>query len=89
MLDETHAAGRTSWVAPANGHAAFPIQNLPFGIFSTAGDPARGGVAIGDAVPSLSWYSFRISTGPSSKMRRSAVSGASGAVSARTFSSTL
>ncbi len=50
MLDETHAAGRTSWVVSANGHAAFPIQNLPFGIFSTQGGPARGGVAIGDSI---------------------------------------
>ena len=47
MLDETHDPHRMSWVASANGHADFPIQNLPFGIFSGAGQPPRGGVAIG------------------------------------------
>ena len=29
LLDETHEPGATSWVADANGHAGFPIQNLP------------------------------------------------------------
>ena len=52
MLDETHAPGLESWVASANGHAQFPIQNLPFGVFSDGG-PARGGVAIGDAILDL------------------------------------
>ena len=28
-LDETHDAKRKSWVASANGHADFPLQNLP------------------------------------------------------------
>src|ERR1700761_2695343 len=32
-IDETHDPSLTSWVASANGHADFPIQNLPFGIF--------------------------------------------------------
>ena len=50
MIDETHAAGRTSWVASANGHATFPIQNLPLGVFSPPGGTARGGVAIGDSI---------------------------------------
>ena len=52
-LDETHDAKRKSWVTSANGHADFPIQNLPLGIFSTVnnwGDTPRGGVAIGDEV---------------------------------------
>ena len=48
MIDDTHAASRTSWVTSANGHPAFPIQNLPLGIFSPPGGSARGGVAIGD-----------------------------------------
>jgi fumarylacetoacetase len=52
MLDETHAPALQSWVASANGHAEFPIQNLPFGIFSDEG-PARGGVAIGDEILDL------------------------------------
>ena len=50
MIDETHRADRTSWVASANGHAAFPVQNLPLGVFSPAGGSARGGIAIGDSV---------------------------------------
>ncbi len=47
-LDETHDPAATSRVASANGHADFPIQNLPLGIFSD-GDAPRGGVAIGDS----------------------------------------
>jgi fumarylacetoacetase len=49
-IDETHDIRRQSWVASANGHGEFPIQNLPFGIFSPAGGGPRGGVAIGDMV---------------------------------------
>jgi len=33
-LDETHDPARTSWVEGADGHADFPIQNLPYGVFS-------------------------------------------------------
>ena len=51
MIDETHAPGRQSWVTSANGHADFPIQNLPLGVFiSPEGGDARGGVAIGDEI---------------------------------------
>ena len=50
MIDETHAPGRRSWVASANQHADFPIQNLPFGVFSPPGGAPRGGVAIGDEI---------------------------------------
>jgi fumarylacetoacetase len=50
MTDVTHDPARTSWVASANGHAEFPIQNLPFGVFGTHGRKPRGGVAIGDAI---------------------------------------
>ena len=53
ILDETHAAAATSRVASANGHTEFPLQNLPFGIFSDGGPP-RGGVAIGDLIVDLS-----------------------------------
>jgi fumarylacetoacetase len=41
-----------SWVAVPEG-SHFPIQNLPFGIFSTAETPARIGVAIGDMILDL------------------------------------
>src|SRR5437763_1490909 len=53
MTDETHDKARQSWVASANGHSEFPLQNLPFGVFSPPRPTApaaapRGGVAIGD-----------------------------------------
>jgi fumarylacetoacetase len=49
-IDDTHDPRRASWVASAQGHAEFPIQNLPFGVFSPAGGSPRGGVAIGDQI---------------------------------------
>jgi fumarylacetoacetase len=49
-IDETHDRRRASWVASARGHAEFPIQNLPFGVFSPAGGSPRGGVAIGNEI---------------------------------------
>jgi fumarylacetoacetase len=53
-LDETHDPSRRSWVVSANGHADFPIQNLPFGVFSAPGSQERrGGVAIGDMILDL------------------------------------
>ncbi|MBP5953129.1 MAG: fumarylacetoacetase [Pseudomonas sp.] len=39
-----------SWVASANGHADFPLQNLPLGVFSISGSEPRSGVAIGDHI---------------------------------------
>jgi fumarylacetoacetase len=55
IIDETHAPTLESWVESANGHDQFPIQNLPFGIFSpsTAADDPRPGVAIGDRILDL------------------------------------
>jgi len=52
-IDETHDPKRESWVTSANGHADFPIQNLPLGIFSRPGEKARGGIAIGDRILDL------------------------------------
>jgi fumarylacetoacetase len=49
-IDHTHDATRTSWVASANGHAEFPIQNLPIGIFRTKSGAPRAGVPIGDSI---------------------------------------
>ena len=52
--DETHDPKRQSWVSSANGHPDFPIQNLPFGIFSLPGSSEkRGGIAIGDRILDL------------------------------------
>ncbi|WLG29574.1 fumarylacetoacetase [Pseudomonas lurida] len=42
-----------SWVASANGHTDFPLQNLPLGVFSVNGCAPRAGVAIGDSILDL------------------------------------
>jgi fumarylacetoacetase len=53
IIDETHDPARTSWVASAQGHPDFPIQNLPLGIFSSGSEAPRGGIAIGDYILDL------------------------------------
>jgi fumarylacetoacetase len=54
-LDETHDPNRKSWVESGNDlECPFPIQNLPYGIFSTASGGPRAGVAIGDRILDLS-----------------------------------
>ncbi|MEX3784567.1 fumarylacetoacetase [Paraburkholderia sp. BR14374] len=54
-LKATLDASRKSWIESANDPASdFPIQNLPFGIFSDRGNDARRvGVAIGDQIVDL------------------------------------
>ncbi len=52
-IDHTHDPALTSWVLSANGHADFPIQNLPFGVFSPLAGAPRGGIAIGDKILDL------------------------------------
>ncbi len=52
-IDHTHDPSLQSWVTSANGHADFPIQNLPFGVFSPLAGAPRGGVAIGDMILDL------------------------------------
>jgi fumarylacetoacetase len=39
-----------SWVASANGHSDFPLQNLPLGVFSLNDCSPRAGVAIGEHI---------------------------------------
>lgn len=51
-LDESHDSELRSWVKSATGHASFPIQNLPLGVFD-AGSGPRVGVAIGDEILDL------------------------------------
>jgi fumarylacetoacetase len=53
MIDHTHDIALQSWVASANGHSDFPIQNLPFGLFSPADEAPRPGIAIGDQIVEL------------------------------------
>lgn len=54
-LERSRAASKKSWLEAANDPASdFPIQNLPFGIFSDKRNAARrAGVAIGDAIVDL------------------------------------
>ena len=52
-IDETHDPARCSWVAGADGHRDFPVQNLPLGIFSTPAKEERIGCAIGDQILDL------------------------------------
>ena len=75
-LDETHDPRRQSWVSTANGHAEFPIQNLPFGVFSPNGGAPRGGIAIGDSILDLA---AALAAGLFSGETASAASAASGA----------
>lgn len=49
-LDRTHDVELSSWLASANGHPDFPIQNLPLGVFSTPDGDPRVGVAIGNFI---------------------------------------
>lgn len=54
VKDFTHDPQLLTWVPGADGHRCFPVQNLPFGIFSRA-EPhdRRIGIAIGDYVLDL------------------------------------
>jgi len=51
-VNETHDPSLTSWIESANSpETDFPIQNLPFAVFSRKGDSERRvGVAIGDQI---------------------------------------
>jgi fumarylacetoacetase len=52
-MNDTHDPQRQSWVASANRPgSAFPIQNLPFGVFAGPMGPAVG-IAIGDQILGL------------------------------------
>ncbi len=53
--NHTHDPAARSWLPSANGHADFPIQNLPYAVFTERDkNPSpRGGVAIGDQVLDL------------------------------------
>ncbi|MHA3792194.1 fumarylacetoacetase [Sphingomonas sp. YL-JM2C] len=54
MIDATHDPALKSWVPGADGHPDFPIQNLPYGIFSLGADgEKRPAVAIGDKLLDL------------------------------------
>ncbi|MCU1729284.1 fumarylacetoacetase [Pseudomonas sp. 7P_10.2_Bac1] len=46
----TQSSLTRSWIASANGHSDFPLQNLPLGVFSIQGGAPRSGVAIGEHI---------------------------------------
>ncbi len=71
-LDETHDPALTSWVASASGHADFPIQNLPLGVFSPPQGAPRGGVAIGEMILDLSLAASSGLMGPARDARGAA-----------------
>lgn len=51
MPDNTHNPHLECWVASASDPKSdFPVQNLPYGIFSRDGEEKRVGVAIGDQI---------------------------------------
>jgi fumarylacetoacetase len=52
-IDATHDPAARCWVEGGDGHAAFPVQNLPLGLFSDGDSGPRAGVAIGDFVLDL------------------------------------
>lgn len=53
-LNETHDPLKKSWIESANEQGAdFPIQNLPYGVFSQSGGVKRIGVAIGNKILDL------------------------------------
>jgi fumarylacetoacetase len=53
-MNATHDPKLKSWISSANATGCdFPIQNLPFGIFSTKDRPPRAAAAIGDFVVDL------------------------------------
>src|SRR5688572_21856913 len=53
QVDETHDPALSSWVQGADGHHDFPVQNLPFGVFSPPSGSPRIGVAIGPMILDL------------------------------------
>ena len=52
-IDHTHDAKARSWVTSADDHTDFPVQNLPFGVFSLGGTARRIGTIIGDWILDL------------------------------------
>ena len=53
-LSSSAAERQRSWIAGANApECAFPIQNLPYGVFSAGDAPPRCGVAIGEFILDL------------------------------------
>lgn len=58
-VDHTHNPSAASWVPGADEHAHFPVQNLPFGVFSQDSGGRRIGCAIGDRILDLTSEAVR------------------------------
>jgi fumarylacetoacetase len=60
-LDHTHDPSARSWLDGVTGHPDFPVQNLPIGVFRRprAGEPWRGGMALGEHVIDLAVLAAR------------------------------
>src|SRR5262245_49393744 len=82
MIDHTHEPARRSWVASAQGHPAFPIQNLPLGVSTPPGGASRGGIAIGDEIFDLT---AALEAGLFEGLARQAAQAASGSTLAPLF----
>ena len=68
MTDPTLDPARTSWVQSANGHAEFPIQNLPHGVFSPstgAAHAAGSRSGIPSSISAPGWNAAYLPASPS------------------------
>jgi fumarylacetoacetase len=82
-VNATHDPARTSWVESANDRASdFPIQNLPFGVFSRGGDRQRVGVAIGDQIVDVAALGVECFTGGAAEVAKKCAASALNAVMA-------
>ncbi|MDE2618707.1 MAG: fumarylacetoacetase [Sphingomonadales bacterium] len=70
MIDHTHDPAAASWVSSAQGHAAFPVQNLPLGVFSPPGGTPRIGTAIGDLILDLAALASALPAGLAEALAR-------------------
>jgi fumarylacetoacetase len=69
-MNATHDPKLRSWVESANDPSSdFPIQNLPFGVFSH-GEKKRCGVAIGDRVVDVSALAAELFSGAAADVAR-------------------
>ncbi|MEN3972286.1 fumarylacetoacetase [Sphingomicrobium sp. XHP0235] len=53
QIDATHSPELKCWVAGADGHPDWPVQNLPLGVFTLRDSEPRIGTAIGDHILDL------------------------------------
>ncbi len=74
-LNRTHDAARQSWVESANGHADFPLQNLPLGVFTPPNGTKRGGIAVGDRILDIPACRYRGLLGGDAQTAADAMSG--------------